>query len=484
MAQQAIQEVDTRTLVIVAFSATAGVLVEFYDFTIFGFAVASAFPAIFFPNLGPTQGLVFSYLTYGAGYPARLFGAFLFGHFGDRAGRKFAFLLNIVVVGGSTVLTGLLPGYATLGTAAPILLVLLRIVQGIGVGGEFGGATSLLSEFGAKRRHRAFWMSLANLGIALGLMASSAVFLLLSKTFATTGWRIAMLLSAIIVVPALVARYKLADSPLFEQLKQREQVARMPSLAVFRKHATPIILLATISAFILMDSVVSGPYIVSFMRFAGIPVATTAAIIFLSRIGDVLGVLLSGPLADLCKRRMVAYFSIGLSTLLSYPYILAIISKRILLVTALQFFMVLFGLGLLHGLAPILISESFPTKFRYSGTGISFSLAGILGGMLAPPLLSRFVGQDVLHKWYYVPVVYAIYCAAAMAALLFVRETRDLRMEDLDAKTPGLPEAENATLRSATDKQAHRGLLRPCRWPSPLHKCIATSRLQYENETE
>ena len=434
--EQSSQEVDTRTLIILAFSATAGVLVEFYDYSIFGFAVAGAFPQIFFPNSPPAQGLVLSYLTYGAGYPARLLGAFIFGHFGDRAGRKFAFLLNILIVGGSTCLTGLLPGYATLGVAAPILLVLLRVVQGIGVGGEFGGATSLLAEFGAHRRSRAFWMSLANLGIALGLMAASAVFLVLNRTFATTGWRIAMLLSAIIVIPALVARYKLADSPLFEQLKRREEIATMPSLAVFKKHAVPIFLLATVSAFQLMDSVVTGTYIVSFMQFAGIPLVAAGTIIFISRIGDVLGVLLSGPLADLCRRRIVAYFAIGLTALLSYPFVLAIIDRRILLAMIMQFFMVLFGLGLLHGLAPILTSESFPTKFRYSGSGISFNLAGILGGMVAPPLLARLIGQNVGAAWYYIPLVYFVYGAAAMLALLFIRETRDLNLEDLDASPP------------------------------------------------
>jgi MFS transporter, MHS family, shikimate and dehydroshikimate transport protein len=436
MAERSIQEVDTRTLIILAFSATAGVLVEFYDFSIFGYAVATAFPQLFFPNLPPTQALVFSYLTLGAGYPARLLGAFIFGHYGDRAGRKFAFLINILIVGGSTCLTGLLPGYAKLGVVAPVLLVLLRIIQGIGVGGEFGGATSLLAEFGAKRRSRAFWMSLANLGIALGLMAASAVFLMLSKTFATTGWRIAMLLSAVIVIPALVARYKLADSPLFEQLKRREQLARMPSFSVFRKHAIPILLLAVVSAFQLMDSVVTGTYIISFMRFAGMSLASAGIIIFVSRIGDVLGVLLSGPLADLYKRRVVAYFAIGVTTLLSSPFVLAILSKHTLPVMLLAFLITLFGMGLLHGLAPILTSESFPTKFRYSGTGISFSLAGILGGMIAPPLLARLIGQDVLRKWYYIPVVYAVYCAAAMLALLFVPETRDLSLEDLDHGPP------------------------------------------------
>src|SRR5262252_294709 len=160
--QQSKPSVDTGTLVILAFSTTAGVLVEFYDFLIYGFAAASAFPSIFFPGLPPTKALVLSYLAFGAGFPARLVGAFVFGHFGDRAGRKFSFLLSIAIVGATTCLTGLLPGYASLGIAAPMLLVVLRIVQGIGLGGEFGGTSSLLAEFGAQRRSRAFWMSLAN----------------------------------------------------------------------------------------------------------------------------------------------------------------------------------------------------------------------------------------------------------------------------------------------------------------------------------
>jgi MFS family permease len=432
MAAEPEQNVDGRSLVILAFSATAGVMVEFYDFFIFGYAAASAFPKIFFPQLSATQALVFSYLTFGAGFPARLLGAFIFGHLGDRSGRKYSFLVNIVIVGSATCLMGLLPGYATLGITAPILLVLLRVVQGIGLGGEFGGASALLAEFGAKRRSRAFWMSLANLGIPLGAMSASAMLLMLNKSFNTSGWRIAMLLSVVIVIPAIVARYKLADSPLFEQLRQREQLAKMPSFAVFRSHAAPIVLLAMVSAFQQMDGYVSGTYIISFMKFAGVPLATTASILLLSRIGDILGVVFSGPVADLLKRRTVAYAAIAITTLLSYPFVLAILAKRMLLVMLLQFLITFFGLGLLHGLAPILTAESFPTKFRYSGTGISFSLSAILGGMVAPPVLAGFIGEDVRHKAYLVPVVYGVYCIVAMIALVFIRETRDVQLEDLD----------------------------------------------------
>lgn len=441
LAERSEQNIDTPSLVLLAFSATAGVLVEFYDFLIYGFAAASAFPSIFFPKLPATEALVFSYLAFGAGFPARLIGAFVFGHFGDRSGRKIAFVTNILVVGITTCLTGLLPGYTKFGFAAPIILVLLRIVQGIGLGGEFGGASALLAEFGAKRRSRAFWTSLANLGIPLGFMSASGVMLVLSKSFATTGWRVAMLLSAVIVIPALVARYKLADSPLFEQLKQREQLARAPSLAVVHEYGGSIMLVAIVLAFMQMDAYVSGTYAISFMNFAGIPLATTATILLFSRIFDVTGVILSGPMADLLKRKSVAYAAIAVTTILSYPFALAILRRRVPLVMILQFLITFFGVGLLHGLAPILTSESFPTKFRYSGAGVAYSLSAVLGGMVAPSVLAGLVGNDVLHRWFYLPVIYGVYCVAAMLSLSFMRETRNVLIEDLDLKSsaPALP---------------------------------------------
>ena len=432
MAESQPWKADTRTLIILAFSATAGVLVEFYDFFIYGYAAASAFPSIFFPHVPPSRALVLSYLAFGAGFPARLLGAFIFGHFGDRTGRKFSFLLNIAIVGVATCLTGLLPGFASWGIAAPLLLILLRIFQGIGLGGEFGGAASLLAEFGAEQKSRAFWMSLANLGIPLGAIAASGAMLALNRTFATTGWRIAMLLSVVIVVPALIARYKLADSPLFERLKQRDQLAAFPSLSVLKEHRRSVILVALVIAFMMMDGYVTGTYFISFMRLAGVSFATISIVLMVSRVADVLGLLLSGPLADLCKRRITTAAAVVFTTLLSYPFVLAILNRRILLVMILQAVISFIGIGMLHGLAPILASENFPTKFRYSGTGISLSLAGILGGMAAPSLLAALIGQDVFHRWYFVPVLYALYAVAAIIALYLMRETRDLNLHDLD----------------------------------------------------
>ena len=185
-----------------------------------------------------------------------------------------------------------------------------------------------------------------------------------------------------------------------------------------------------------MDAYVSGTFSVSFMKFAGIPLVTTSILLLFSRIFQVVGIFISGPLADLLKRRVVAYFAIAITTILSYPFALAVLGKRVLLIAILQSLITFFGVGLLDGLAPILTSESFPTRLRYSGSGISYSLSAILGGAIAPSFLAGLIGNDVLHRWFYVPVVYTVYCVAAMLALLFIRETRDLKMEDIDQEAP------------------------------------------------
>jgi len=426
------EQASARTMGILAFSATAGVLVEFYDFFLYGYAADTTFPKLFFPGVGDTAAEVFALLTFAAGFPARVLGSFIFGHFGDRVSRKYSFLLNILITGLATVATGLLPGYATLGIAAPIILVILRVIQGIGLGGEFGGASSLLAEFGAKRRFRAFWISLSNLGIPLGAMTGSGVLLIFSDSFDTWGWRVAMLLSVVIVVPALLARYKLADSPLFDKVKRQDSLAKMPTFAVFRTHWKPIALLALVAAFQQMDGYVAGTYILSFMDKAGIALAATAGVMLIARLGDVLGIVVSGPLSEVLKRKGVAYAAVVLTTLLSIPLVLAILDQNIALTAFLLFLTMLFGVGLLHGLAPVLTAEAFPTRYRYSGAGISYNISAVLGGALAPPLLAGLIGQHATSRWYLIPVTYAIYGVVAIGSLFFVRETRDVRLEDLD----------------------------------------------------
>ena len=226
-------QVSTKTMGMLALASTAGLTIEFYTFYLFGVAAATVFPKEFFPGLDPTLGIVISFLAFSAGFPARIVGAFLFGHYGDKIGRKFSFMVDLTLVGVGGTLTGVLPGAATIGVLAPILLVILRVITGLGLGGEFGGATALLAEFGSKRKYRAFWTGFANAGFSIGGFLGAVVLGVFSSTFTTIGWRIGFLLTLAIVIPSLIARYAIAETPHMVQLIGQKSQARFPSISVF-----------------------------------------------------------------------------------------------------------------------------------------------------------------------------------------------------------------------------------------------------------
>jgi MFS family permease len=206
----------------------------------------------------------------------------------------------------------------------------------------------------------------------------------------------------------------------------------MPSVAVFRSYGLRIVLLSLVFGFQQMDGIISGTYMISFMNLAGVPLTTTASLLVIGRLGDAAGIVISGPCADFLNRKAVAYGAIALTTALSYPFVMAVLSRQVVAIAVLQFLITFLGVGILHGLAPILTSESFPTKYRYSGAGLAFNLSAIVGGMMPPSILAGLIGQDAKGKWYYVILVYAIYCVVSMVALAFIPETRDIRLEELD----------------------------------------------------
>jgi MFS family permease len=238
---------------------------------------------------------------------------------------------------------------------------------------------------------------------------------------------------------------------MFEQLKQRDAVADLPSFAVFKTHSAPILLIALVLGFQQMDGYVSGTYVISFMKLAGIPLATIATVLLIARISDLFGVLVSGPGADLLHRKNTARIAILITVALAYPYARAIVERQVVRVAVLQCLITLFGMGIMHGLAPVLAAESFPTKFRYSGAGIAYGMSTIVGGMIAPPLLTILIGSDVARQWFYIPVVYGVYGVIALIALAFLRETAeaDLHALDLPDLSGEVANASNATLRSA-----------------------------------
>ena len=223
----------------VVWSSVLGSTVEWYDFTIYGTAAALVFNKLFFPNLSPAIGVIAAFGSYATGFLARPLGGAVFGHFGDRIGRKAMLSMTIILMGAGTFLIGCLPTYGQIGIAAPLLLVVLRIVQGIGIGGEWGGAVLMVIE-SAPNERRGFYGSLVQLGYPLAVILATAMFALVSqlpeREFLTWGWRVPFLLSAILVGIGLYIRLRLVETPAFRQVQEGHAVAKMPLLEILTKH--------------------------------------------------------------------------------------------------------------------------------------------------------------------------------------------------------------------------------------------------------
>ncbi|MGC8543405.1 MAG: MFS transporter [Vulcanisaeta sp.] len=419
-------------MIALALASTAGLALEFYSFVIYGYAATLAFPKVFFPKLPLVLAIVIGYLTFSAGFPARVIGAFVFGHFGDKYGRSGAFIWDLIVTGVATILIGLLPGYTVLGYGAPILLTILRFFQGFGLGGEFGGATALLVEFAeaGSSRWREFWVGWANAGFSIGGLAGALA--LLIPNFATTGWRIAFILSAVIFIPALVARIIIRESPFMAPLLEKKLTASAPSILVFRRYWLPIILIAMWASFQQFDGYASLTYMVTFMKFLSYPIVLISLIIIIGRIYDLAGVFLNAVFGKFLKRRVAGFIMIVVTTAFSYLFTYSLIIRNIPLVLISELFLVLFGVGLMHAFAPVLASENFPTRYRYSGSGIAYQISAIIGGMFTPSILTALIGKEVMTKWFYVPLFYFIYFIIATIALVLLRETKGIALAKLD----------------------------------------------------
>src|SRR5262249_25402665 len=239
---------EKRALVEAVIASTVGTTIEWYDFFLYGTAAALVFPKLFFPQQSEFVGQVLSFLTFTSGFVARPLGGILFGHLGDRVGRKATLVATLLLMGVSTVFIGLLPTHEQLGPTAAVLLTLLRVVQGIGVGGEWGGAVRLALGAGPRGR-RGFYASWPQAGVPLGLLTSTGVFELFrwlapEPAFSTWGWRIPFLLSGLLIAVGLLIRVRILETPLFRQLQQTNQVARAPVTEALRRHWGAILLAA------------------------------------------------------------------------------------------------------------------------------------------------------------------------------------------------------------------------------------------------
>ncbi len=422
-----------RELRRVALSGLLGTAVEFYDFLVYGTLAALVFNDLFFPSADPAVGTVASLGTFAAGYVARPLGGILFGHFGDRVGRKSMMLLTMGLMGGGSFAIGLLPTYDTLGVAAPVLLVVLRVVQGLAIGGEWGGATLMAAEH-AGERPRGRWTALTQMGAPLGTVVSTAVVTALAtlpdEQFRSWGWRVPFLLSIALLGLGLYVRLTIAESPLFAAAVQRSETARAPLFAVLRKPRA-VLLGAGVGIAPFAAQTIMTTFLISYavqqgytrpQALLGVTLASATALLVLP---------LAAALSDRVGRRPVVAAGAVLSAALAFP-VFALIesgSPGLLIVAC------VLGHGIaqstMYGPLAALLTEMFATSVRYTGASLGYQTATLVGAGFSPLVAGALVASYDSS----VPVALMLVTAAAITVLALwrVKETSDVQ---LDTATP------------------------------------------------
>ncbi|RUO97778.1 MFS transporter [Hyphomicrobium sp.] len=379
---------DTVSTSRVLLASLAGTAIEFFDFYIYATASVIVFPTLFFPNADPTTATLQSFATFSIAFFARPVGAVLFGHFGDRIGRKATLVAALLTMGLATVAIGLLPTYGSVGVWAPLLLATCRFFQGLGLGGEWGGAVLLATE-NAPGSKKSWFGMFPQLGAPIGFLCSTGIFLLITETltdaqFLSFGWRIPFLASALLVLVGLYVRLRISETPAFKKAMENDERVRVPLLTVFSRHALLLVFgtfgaLATFVLFYLMTvfALSWGISSLGFTRQQFLPIQMVGVVFF------GLTIPLSAWLADRFGRRNMLLWAtalIGLFGLLFQPLFGS--GETVNVVT----FMIL-GLalmGLTYGPLGTALSEPFPVGVRYTGVSLAFNLAGIFGASLAP----------------------------------------------------------------------------------------------------
>jgi metabolite-proton symporter len=412
----------------VLFASLIGTTIEFFDFYIYATAAVLVFPKLFFPATDPASATLASLATFGIAFVARPIGSALFGHFGDRVGRKTTLVAALLTMGLSTVTIGALPTYATIGLAAPLLLAACRFGQGLGLGGEWGGAVLLAIE-NAPPGRRAWYGMFPQLGAPLGFFCSGAVFLLLSAwltdaQFFKFGWRIPFLASAVLVVLGLYVRLTISETPVFREALNRRERVRLPMLTVLRQHPATLLFgtlmaLATFVLFYLTTvfALAWGTTALGYTRQQFLLIQLFGIVFFAATIPY------SAILADRYGRRRTLLWvtiAIGVFGLAMAPLLLAGTTGVML---AMAIGMAL--MGLTYGPLGTALSELFPTVVRYTGNSLTFNLAGVFGASLAPYIATW------LARTYGLPYVGYYLASAAALTMVGLAATRETKAEEL-----------------------------------------------------
>lgn len=367
-----------------AFASLIGTCIELYDFYIYATAAALAFNVLFFPTYDPAVGTLLSFATFAIGAVLRPLGGMVCGHFGDRVGRKSMLVFTLMTMGTATFAIGLLPTYGQVGVLAPIMLIILRMIQGFAFGGEWGGAV-LMSVEHAPANRRGFYGSFTQMGSPIALFLSTGTFAALSmlpqESFLSWGWRIPFLASAVLVVVGMVMRLGLVESPEFAELAKKNQVARQPVSEVLRDHWRAILIGAGVVLSTVVAFYVQTLFVVSYAtQTVGIPRQTVLNAVIVGSAFTLVIIPIFAILSDRLGRKPVALFGALLTVGGAFPFFALVRLGTFGGVTA-AICLALFGTSALYAVLPAYVSELFKPRVRYSGISISYNLAsGLIGG--------------------------------------------------------------------------------------------------------
>ena len=416
-----------------------GSVIEFYDFLIYGTAAALVFPSVFFPELSHTLATVASLGTFASAFVARPIGAALFGHLGDRVGRKRVLVITLLLMGTSTVGVGLIPSAAAIGAWAALLLTALRVVQGLALGGEWAGSALLGMEY-APPAKRGFYGMFTQLGLGTALVLANLVFLIVSAAFGSAsaaflqwGWRIPFLLSVVLIVTALFVRTRVEETPSFLADTDAEDRDEVPIAALLRSHRRQLLLAAGAVAGALALVYETGTY---FTHYATVHLHySTDFVLFVGVLGGLCAVVLvavSATLSDTYGRHRV----LRLGYLLAVPWSFAVLpliqngSKVLFAVTIMVSYLII---GIVTGPLASFVPEIFPTRYRYTGAGLAYNAGGIIGGGI-PPVISEYLLSSV-GSW----TIGVMLGALTLTSLLCVRSLELAALSHRGSPDPAAP---------------------------------------------
>jgi MFS family permease len=422
----------------VIFASSAGTMIEWYDFYIFGVLAASVLPAVFFSNTAnPVQGLLLTLGTFWTGFLVRPFGAAVFGRIGDIIGRKFTFVITISIMGVSTFLIGLLPSYASIGILAPILLILLRILQGLALGGEYGGAAIYVAEHAPDERRgyfTSFIQTTATLGLLLALIVIVGIQLLVGETaFASWGWRIPFLLSAVLVGISLYIRLSLRETPLFSKLKEEKKTSKSPIVDSFKGGAWKLMLLALLGA-TAGQAVVwyTGQfYALTFLQSTlGLELLPASVIVGVALVLATPFFLFFGNLSDKIGRKPIILGGCLIAAITYIPIYQAMtnLAANYVALTLLVFIQVVY-VTMVYGPIAAFLVELFPTSVRYTSLSLPYHIGnGWFGGGV--PFIATFIVERTGSSLSGLAYPIGVSVMTAVVGFFLIKETKDVRIWD------------------------------------------------------